>query len=70
MSKPIAMWLCCTGKHPVGLVKQYDEIEGRWKYYIGTGNGRDPDEDIQLILDFGQRYFSLEFITAFMENTK
>lgn len=64
---PEVMWICTTGEHPVGLVKVYDEIEKRWKYYIGTGNGRDLYEDVQLIIDCGQKYYSLGFITAFEE---
>lgn len=68
MSEPVVMWLCCTGQHPVGLVKRYDDIEGRWKYYIGTGNGVDQDEDIQLILDWGQKFYDLQFIADFAEN--
>lgn len=53
MSQPEVMWLCTCTETPVGIVRQYDGYEGRWKYYIGTGMGRDIDEDMQLILDFG-----------------
>lgn len=63
--KTEVMWLCCTGRHPVGLVKQYDTIEERWKYYIGIGDGFDIDEDIALILALGQEYTSLKFIADF-----
>ena len=62
-----ALWLNCTTERPVGIVKTFDEIEGCWKYYIGTGIGRDLDEDIQLIMDWGSKYYDLGFITAWAE---
>lgn len=65
---PEVLWICTTGI-PVGIVKKFDEIECRWKYYIGTGNGFDLDEDIQQIVDFGQKFYSLEFITNFCNET-
>ncbi len=46
-------------------MRQYDEIEGGWKYYIGTGMGRDVDEDVQFILDYGQKFHSLDFLLEF-----
>lgn len=61
------LWLCTTGEHPVGIVKQYDEHEQRWKYYIGTGNGRDLEADVQRILLTGQKYYSLAHIVDFQE---
>lgn len=67
MSKTQVMWLCCTGEHPVGLVKRYDETEKRWKYYIGVGDGRDLDADVSKILAMGQRYYSLAAIASFEE---
>lgn len=67
MSKTQVMWLCCTGEHPVGLVKRYDEIEQRWKYYIGVGDGHDLDADVAKILAMGQRYYSLAGIASFEE---
>lgn len=63
------LWLCTTGEHPVGIVKQYDEHEQRWKYYIGTGNGRCPEEDVRMILLTGQKYYSLAFIENFQEES-
>lgn len=66
-SQTEVLWLCCTDDRPVGLVKKYDDTEGRWKYYIGTGRGRDLDEDVQMILDFGQKFYSLKFIADFMD---
>lgn len=63
------LWICTTGFHPVGIVRKFDEIEQRWKYYIGAGNGRDLDEDIRLIVDFGQKFYSLDFITKFCNET-
>lgn len=67
MSHIEVMWLCCSGEHPVGLVKAYDEIEGRWKYYIGAGDGRDINTDVSNIMALGQKYYSLACITAFEE---
>lgn len=64
---PEVLWICTTREHPVGIVKVYDKREERWKYYIGTGNGRDLDEDVQLIIARGQKYYSLDFIAAFEE---
>lgn len=61
------LWLCATGNHPVGIVKLYDEIEQRWKYYIGTGDGNDPAADIQKILAKGQKSYSLDHILDFLE---
>lgn len=62
---PEVLWLCTTGEHPVGIVKKFDELEGRWKYYIGTGNGRDLDADVAMIIAWGQKYYSLDFLLAF-----
>lgn len=62
------MWLCASlSGQPVGLVKEYDEIERRWKYYIGIGNGKDLDDDILMIKAWGQKYYNLRFITDFTE---
>lgn len=61
------LWLCATGNHPVGIVKLYDEIEQRWKYYIGTGDGNDPTADVQMILAKGQKSYSLDHILDFLE---
>ena len=61
------LWICATGDHPVGIVKIYDEIEQRWKYYIGTGDGRDLDADVRKILVMGQKFYSLDHIMDFWE---
>lgn len=62
------MWITSlTGL--IGIVKRFDEIEGCWKYYIGCGNGRDMDEDIQQIVDYGRKFYSLDFIATFQEDT-
>ena len=65
MTKVNVMWLCTTGK-PVGIVRGYDEIEGRWKFFIGTGEGHDLDEDVQLIIDFGQKFYNMDFLKDFV----
>ena len=62
---PDVLWLSTTGL-PVGIVRQYDETEKNWKYYIGVGLGVDLDEDVQLILDWGQKYDGLDFLLEFL----
>ena len=59
------MWIHTAGEHPVGIVKAWDPIEERWKFYIGTGMGYDIDEDVQMILETGTKYPSLKFIRHF-----
>lgn len=61
---PDVLWLSTTGL-PVGIVRRYDETEKNWKYYIGVGLGVDLDEDVQLILDWGQKYDELDFLLEF-----
>lgn len=61
------MWLCACTIRPVGIVKAFDEIEQRWKFYIGTGYGRDEAEDIQAIMDCGQKFYNLDFLVEFLE---
>ena len=61
---PDVLWLSTTGL-PVGIVRQHDETEKNWKYYIGVGLGVDLDEDVQLILDWGQKYDDLDFLLEF-----
>ena len=61
------MWLHTSGDRPVGIVKVWDEIEERWKFYIGTGYGRDLDEDVQEIMDWGQKFYDLGFLTEFAD---
>ena len=61
------LWVCTCCKHPVGIVKVYDLIEERYKYYIGTGNGFDEDQDIQMIIDFGQKFYDINFIAESMK---
>ena len=61
------LWLCtCTG-WPVGIVKAFDEIEQRWKFYIGTGRGRDETRDVQTIINWGQKFDNLDFLVKFLE---
>lgn len=59
------MWLCCTDDRPVGIVKTYDDIEQRYKYYIGTGCGNSEQQDIERIIVFGQKYENLNFLKDF-----
>lgn len=61
------MWLCAWTIRPVGIVKVFDEIEQRWKFYIGAGYGRDEAEDIQAIMDWGQKFYNLDFLVEFLE---
>ena len=57
------------GRAAVGIVKKYDPYDHKWYYYIGTGLPGSFSEaaDIQYILDWGQRYSSLDFISDFQE---
>lgn len=59
------LWIHTSGETPVGIVKAWDEIEERWKFYIGTGLGYDLDEDVQMIIETGTKYLSLDHIRAF-----
>lgn len=59
------LWIHTCGEYPVGIVKAWDPIEERWKFYIGTGMGFDIDEDVQMILEIGTKYYSLDFILRF-----
>lgn len=63
--KTEVMWIHTSGERPVGIVKAWDPIEGRWKFYIGTGLGYDIDQDVQTILELGTKYYSLDFIRQF-----
>jgi hypothetical protein len=64
------IWLTKGQRHPVGLVKAYDDVEQAWKYYIGSGNGWSEDMDIQRIMDWGQKYDSLRWIAELEEQPK
>lgn len=61
------LWISCNGL-PVGIVKAYDEIEKRWHYYIGVGQGFDEQQDIQTIMAWGQKFYSLDFIQTFCKD--
>lgn len=50
-------------------MKAYDEYEGQWNFYIGVGNGKDLDADVEMILLFGQKYHNLDFIKVFAQET-
>ena len=63
--KTEVMWIHTSGPAPVGVVKEWDPIEERWKFYIGTGMGCDIDEDVQMILELGTKYYDLGFIREF-----
>lgn len=65
MERAEVMWIHTCGEHPVGIVKAWDPIEERWKFYIGTGMGFDIDEDVQRIIETGNKYYSLDFILRF-----
>ena len=64
------LWLCCVDDRPVGLVKAWDEYEQRWIYYIGTGRGRDLNEDVERIMECGQKFYELDFIQEFCEEKR
>lgn len=59
------LWIYIAGELPVRIVKVWDKIEERWKFYIGTGHGKDRDVDVQEIIDWGQKQYNLDFIAWF-----
>lgn len=59
------LWLSTCQERPVGLVKAYDEVEGRWKFYVGVGRGWDEAADVREILARGQKFEDLGFLAAF-----
>ena len=61
------LWLNCADDRPVGIVRGYDTVEERWKFYIGTGFGHSLEGDILRIIDMGQKFPSLDFIRTFGE---
>ena len=63
------MWICTCGMDPVGIVKAWDTIEGRWKFFVSIGAGRDLDEDERMILELGSKSYSLDHIMAFGDLT-
>lgn len=65
LREPEVLWIHTCGEYPVGIVKAWDPIEERWKFYIGTGMGFDIDEDVQRIIEIGSKYYSLDFIRQF-----
>ena len=65
MTNVTVMWLCCVDDRPVGLVKAWDENKERWHYYIGTGYGGDLEEDVERIMECGQKFYDLSFIQDF-----
>lgn len=64
------LWLCTCTSRPIGIVKFFDEIERRWKFYIGAGNGHDEVRDIQTIIDWGQKFDNLDFLVKFLETAE
>lgn len=63
------LWICTGIMGPVGIVKAWDTIENRWKFFVGIGTGRDLDEDERMILEMGSKSYSLDHITAFGDLT-
>lgn len=70
MNNAHVLWLCTCTDRPVGLVKVFDEIEQRWKFYIGTGYGQDVDLDVQAIIDWGQKFYNLDFLVRFSKTAE
>lgn len=70
MENKQVLWLCCTDDRPVGLVKVWYEEEQCWHYYIGTGKGRDIDEDVERIINCGQKFYELGFIQEFCKDKR
>lgn len=61
------LWLHSSQHGPIGIVKCYDDIEERWKYYIGIGQGYDEQTDVQYIINYGTKYYDLGMIRWFEE---
>ncbi len=70
MNNARVLWLCTCTDRPVGLVKVFDEIEQRWKFYIGTGYGQDVNLDVQAIIDWGQKFDNLDFLVRFLKTAE
>ena len=70
MNNAHVLWLCTCTDRPVGLVKVFDEIEQRWKFYIGTGYGQDVNLDVQAIIDWGQKFDNLDFFGKVFKNSR
>ena len=51
----------------MGMIKCYDSVDKKYKYYVGFGDGKDEKEDIQLIIAFGIMYNEEDFISIFKE---
>lgn len=66
-NKTEVLWLHSSEYGPIGIVKQYDAIEERWKYYIGIGQGYDEQADVQQIINYGTKYYDLGMIRWFEE---
>lgn len=70
MNNAHVLWLYTCTDRPVGLVKVFDEIEQRWKFYIGTGYGQDVNLDVQAIIDWSQKFDNLDFLVRFLKTAE
>lgn len=57
-------WIYTAGEVCVGIVKAHREGYTP-RYYIGTGAGENESNDIKNILDWGQAYDTIDWITEF-----
>ena len=64
------LWLSTCQERPVGLVKAFDPVVGRWTYYAGIGRGWDEAADVREILAWGQKYEDLSVFQAFLAETE
>lgn len=64
-----SMWITTLDGAIIGIVKAWDPAEEQWKFFFGAGKGHDIDEDVQRIIELGQKTYSLDYITAFGDLT-
>lgn len=60
-----SMWICTLCEYPIGIIKKYNRFKGGFDYYIGVGKGESVHDDIEMIVETGQRYNNLGFLTSF-----
>ena len=67
MDRVEVLWLSTAQRHPVGIVRAFDQIEKCYKFYIGSCSGVGLDEDIKEIIDWGQKFYNLDFLLDFIK---
>lgn len=57
-------------KQCMGIVKVYDVKTKEYTYYVGFGDGKDEEDDIQEIVEWGTKYSEEYFKEVFNEFMK